>query len=261
MSPNLVLMTGPDLRHRYFINRLNREFPVACVFIETLSYPKIEPASPKEQAAWDWFFTRREEYEKNTFADSETWPFKNEPRVIRVPEGGINSADTLKSIRAHSPDLIILFGTSMIGPSVLERFPDRILNLHVGLSGQYRGSSCNFWPIHDKRLDCLGATVMRINAGIDTGEVLAQETIALEQGDTEQTLMGKSLVLGVDLTIQTVHRWMKGNRSPLPVEANGKLFLKKDFRPEAVARVKEMVEGGHLTYLIRQHLKPNEKLT
>jgi hypothetical protein len=53
---------------------------------------------------------------------------------------------------------------------------------------------------------------------------------------------------------------MKGNRSPLPVEANGKLFLKNDFRPEAVSRVKEMVEGGHLTSLIRKHPKANEKL-
>ncbi|MCH7498640.1 MAG: hypothetical protein IIA63_04690 [Nitrospinae bacterium] len=260
MSPNLVLMTGPDLRHRYFINRLNREFPITCVFIETLSYPEIEPSSPKDQAAWDWFFTRRGEYETQTFADSETWPLKNKPRVIRVPEGGINSADTLISIQAQHPDLIILFGTSLIGPSVLERFPDRTLNLHVGISGQYRGSSCNFWPIHDERLDCLGATVMRINAGIDTGEILAQETIALEEQDTEQTLMGKSLILGVDLTIQIVHQWMKGNRTPLPLEANGKLFLKNDFKPEAVSRVKEMVEGGHLTFLIRKHLKPNEKL-
>jgi len=117
MSPNLVLMTGPDLRHRYFINRLNREFPIACVFIETLVYPDIEPSTPKDQAAWDWFFTRRDEYETKTFADSETWPLKNKPRVIRVPEGGINSADTLISIQTQHPDLIILFGTSLISPS------------------------------------------------------------------------------------------------------------------------------------------------
>jgi len=261
MTPNLVLMTGSDLRHQYFINRLNREFPVACVFIESLSYPEVHASSPKAQAAWDWFFTRRDEYEAKTFADSKTWPLKNNPRVVQVPEGSINSADTLKSIQDQQPDLIILFGTSLIGPFVLERFPDRILNLHIGISGQYRGSSCNFWPIHDERLDCLGATVMRINIGIDTGEILAQETLALEERDTEQTLMGKSLILGVDLTIKAVHQWMKGNRSPLPLETNGKLFLKNDFKPEAIARVKERVEGGHLTALIAKHLKANEKLT
>jgi len=261
MSPNLVLMTGSDLRHRYFINRLNREFPVACVFIESLSYPEINASSQRAQAAWDWFFTRRNDYETKTFADSETWPLKNKPRVVQVPEGSLNSAGTLNSIQAHHPDLIILFGTSMIGPSILECFPDRILNLHVGISGQYRGSSCNFWPIHDGRLDCLGATIMRINAGIDTGEILAQETIALEERDTEQTLMGKSLILGVDLTLKTVYQWMKGNRSPLPLKTNGKLFLKKDFNPEAISRVKDMVEGGHLTSLIRKHPKASEKLT
>ena len=149
----------------------------------------------------------------------------------------------------------------MIGREIMDRFPNRIINLHVGLSGQYRGSSCNFWPIYDGRLDCLGATLLKINAGIDTGEILAQETIEIEEGDTEQSLMGKSLILGMDLTIQVVHQWLKGNWTPLPLERNGKLFLKKDFTPEAISKVREMVESGHLASLIKAHLKAREKTT
>ena len=86
----------------------------------------------------------------------------------------------------------------------MDRFPNRILNLHVGISGHYRGSSCNFWPIYDERLEYLGATLLTINSGIDTGEILAQATIEIEEDDTEQSLMGKTLILGADLTIHFI---------------------------------------------------------
>ena len=259
MEQKIVLITGPGLNHRYFVNRLNREFAIECVLIEEVTYPDFVSNSRKHREAWEWFFQRRKEYEENTFADSELWTRKNQPKIISVPTGQLNSADILETLKAQQPEIIILFGTSLVGREIMSRFPNRILNLHVGLSGQYRGSSCNFWPIYDGRLDCLGATVLTINAGIDTGEILAQATIGIEENDTEQSLMGKTLILGMDLTIQVVHQWFGGECTPLPLERNGKLFQKKDFTPEAVLKVKDMVEGGHLASLIKTHLKSEGK--
>ncbi len=261
MKSKIALITGPDLRHRYFVNRLNREFPIECVFIEEVTYPNFTAGSPKHWEAWEWFFRRRDEYEKNTFADSELWTRKNQPQIIPIATGQINSADTLKTLQAQQPEIIILFGTSLIGQEIMDRFPNRIINLHLGLSGEYRGSSCNFWPIYDGRLGCLGATLLKITAGIDSGEILAQKTIEIGEGDTEQSLMGKSLILGMDLTLRVVRRWFKGNEAVLPLERDGKLFQKKDFTPEAISKVKEMVESGHLASLIKAHLKTREKTT
>jgi hypothetical protein len=65
----------------------------------------------------------------------------------------------------------------------------------------------------------------------------------------------------MDLTIQAVHQWLKGNWAPLALERNGKLFQKKDFKPEVVSKVKKMVESGHLASLIKAHLKTREKTT
>jgi len=261
MKSKIALITGPGLNHRYFINRLNREFPIECVFVEEVTYPSFTADSPRHQEDWEWFFRRRKEYEENTFADSASWTQKNQPTIIPIITGQLNSTDTLKILQAQQPEIIILFGTGLIGRKIMDRFPNQIINLHVGLSGEYRGSSCNFWPIYDGRLDCLGATLLKINAGIDTGEVLAQATIDIEEGDTEQSLMGKSLILGMDLTIQALRRWFKGNKTTLPLEQNGKLFQKKDFTPEAISKVKEMVESGHLASLIKAHLKTREKTT
>ena len=261
MKSKITLITGPGLNHRYFVNRLNREFPIERVFIEEVTYPNFTASSQKHQEAWEWFFRRRKEYEENTFADSESWTRKNQPKIIPIPTGQLNSTDTLEFLQAQQPEIIILFGSSLIGREIMECFPNRIINLHVGLSGEYRGSSCNFWPIYDGRLDCLGATLLKINAGIDTGEILAQETIEIEEGNTEQSLMGKPLILGMDLTLQVLRRWFKGNEAVLPLEQNGKLFQKKDFTPEAISKVKEMLESGHLASLIKAHLKTREKAT
>jgi methionyl-tRNA formyltransferase len=255
MKSKIALITGPGLNHRYFINRLNREFPIECVFVEEVTYPEFTTRSPKLQEAWEWFFQRRKEYEESTFADSESWTRKNQPEILSIPASQLNSTNTLKILESRQPDIIVLFGSSLIGREIMELFPNRIINLHVGLSGEYRGSSCNFWPIYDERLDCLGATLLKINAGIDTGEILAQETIEIEESDTEQNLMGKSLILGVDLTLQVLHRWLKGDKAVLPLERNGKLFQKKDFTPKAISKVKEMVESGHFASLIKAHMK------
>ena len=261
MNPKITLITGPGLNHQYFINRLNREFPVECVLVEDVTYPNFTSNSPKHQEAWEWFFQRRKEYEQNTFGDSKSWTRKNQPKMIPVATDQLNSVDTLKILEAQQPEIIILFGCSLIGREIMDRFPNRIINLHVGISGEYRGSSCNFWPIHDGRLGCLGATLLTVNAGIDTGEILAQSTINIEEGDTEQSLMGKSLILGMDLTIQTIPLWFKGECTPLPLRRDGKLYQKKDFTPEAVFAVKEMVGSGHLASLVKSYLKPKDQTT
>ena len=261
MNSKIVLITGPGLNHRYFINRMNKVFPIECVLVEDVTYPSFTSDSPKYQEAWEWFFRRRDEYEQSTFAKSELWERKNQPKFISIPSGQLNSTETLKLLDSQQPAIIILFGSSLVGQKIMDRFPNQIINLHVGISGEYRGSSCNFWPIHDERLDCLGATLLTVNAGIDTGEILAQATIEIEEGDTEQSLMGKSLILGLDLTLQIVPQWLKGECTPLPLARDGKLFQKKNFTPEAIFEVKRMVESGHLASLIKAHLQSRGKTT
>ena len=98
---------------------------------------------------------------------------------------------------------------------MLDLFPKRIFNLHVGLVDRYRGSSCNFWPIYDRNLGDLGATIIRIDKGIDSGETLAQAKINLEEKDNEQSLITKTIILGTELMIAAIHKWMDGTLKPL----------------------------------------------
>lgn len=252
-SDKILLITGRDLRHRYFVQHLNHHFPLAGIFFEHLQYPEPPAMTKSEREAWEWFFNRRDTFEQQTFSSAQNLKPQNQPEIFHVPVGKLNTPKWKNKIDYLNPDLIVLFGGSLIGGKILHQYPGRILNLHIGITGEYRGSSCNFWPIHDSRLECLGATLIRINQGIDTGEILAQGIIETEETDDEQSLMGKTIILGVALTIEVIRKLNKEYLPQLDLKKNGSLFLKKDFSPEAVLKVKKMVENHALTNLLKSH--------
>jgi methionyl-tRNA formyltransferase len=74
---------------------------------------------------------------------------------------------------ALSADRIIVFGASYIKRPLVDRLIDRgALNIHMGISPYYRGSSCNFWALYDGNPDLVGATIHLISKGLDSGSML-----------------------------------------------------------------------------------------
>ncbi len=244
LQDKILIITGEDLRHQYFINQLNAHFPLAAVLTETTAYPSPPSGSEDEKKAWDWFFTRRVEYESRAFAPVNR-PL-NQPPVIKISKGQLNSPETLKIIKRFNPGFIAIFGTGMLRENLLDQFPRRIFNLHVGQPEFYRGSSCNFWPIHDMQLEKLGAAVHLTNEGIDKGQIAAQAAIELDCKDDEQSLAGKTLLVGIQLMIATITNWQNKTLNLHHLTKPGKLYLRKEFTPHAVLRVRQMVESGEL---------------
>lgn len=245
--PNLIIITSDQPRHRYFVGRLNARFPIAAVFTESFRYPEPKPRSDEEKAAWNWFIGRRRDYEQRHFAAASPGSLlQNRPERIRILPGELNSPETLTRIGRFDPDLIVIYGTGLLGPEFLARYAQWIVNLHLGLPDYYRGSSCNFWPIHDECPELLGAAVHRLDPGIDTGQVLAEKSIELDGDDDEQTLCGKTTILGTRLMISVIEDWQTGTLRPLASGKKGRLYLMKEFTPAAILKVKKIVESGEL---------------
>ena len=255
----ILLITGPDQRHKFYINHLNHHFNIAGIIIEKSNYPNDSTSFPEGQLAWDWFFARRKKYETETFSDSGKLPRKNNPVVTTIPHASINSKETLEIINSIAPDLIAIFGSGILGRELIELYPNSIFNLHIGLSNYYRGSSCNFWPIYDRRIDLLGASIININTGIDSGKILTQKTIDLDENDNEQTLAGKTVKLGIDLMVDTISKWETNSIMPLLSSGKGKLFLQKHFDQKSVLEVKQMVESGELMELLKNQISSSGK--
>jgi phosphoribosylglycinamide formyltransferase-1 len=105
---------------------------------------------------------------------------------------------------AHSPDLIVSAGfMKILGPQFLSRFCGRILNTHPALLPAFAGAHA----VPDALaygVKVTGCTVHLVDAGMDTGPILAQEPIAVLDGDTEETLHERIKVVERRLLVDVV---------------------------------------------------------
>jgi phosphoribosylglycinamide formyltransferase-1 len=105
---------------------------------------------------------------------------------------------------AHSPDLIVSAGfMKILGPQFLSRFCGRILNTHPALLPAFAGAH----GVADALaygVKVTGCTVHLVDAGMDTGPVLAQQPVPVLDGDDEQTLHERIKVVERRLLVDVV---------------------------------------------------------
>jgi methionyl-tRNA formyltransferase len=83
-------------------------------------------------------------------------------------------------------DFLVSFGyRHLIGPDVLERFPRRAVNLHISYLPWNRGADPNLWSFVDNTPK--GVSIHYLDAGIDTGDVIAQKAVEFAAGETLRT--------------------------------------------------------------------------
>lgn len=92
------------------------------------------------------------------------------------------------AVDAHRPDLVVSAGFGrLLGPWFLARFPGRVINTHPALLPAFPGPH----PVRDTLaygVKVTGATLHLVDAGVDSGPVLVQQTVAVHRGDTEAVL-------------------------------------------------------------------------
>jgi methionyl-tRNA formyltransferase len=127
-----------------------------------------------------------------------------------------NNAEFRDQLAAIAPDAIIVVGYGRIIPQWMIDLP-RLgnLNLHASLLPKYRGAAPIQWAIaNGERVT--GVTTMRIDAGLDTGDILMQRTISIGPEDTAETLGPKLASIGADLMVETLRGLDSGQVRPTP---------------------------------------------
>jgi methionyl-tRNA formyltransferase len=124
------------------------------------------------------------------------------------------------------PDLICVFGTNLIRGPLLERFT--LVNLHGGLSPEYRGADCTFWALHNGEPEKVGCTLHFIDAGIDTGGLIAHVCPEIRPGDDELTLFWRAVRESADVYAELVTRYGQGALSGAQQPGKGRLYQVKD---------------------------------
>lgn len=93
----------------------------------------------------------------------------------------INSRETIDFIKTHQPDLVMVSGTSLIKQAILDiDLPIGVINMHTGLSPYVKGGpNCTNWCFSTGAYHLTGNTLMWIDKGIDTGDVITTELTPL----------------------------------------------------------------------------------
>lgn len=99
----------------------------------------------------------------------------------------------LEGVRKYSPDLIVLAGFLVaIPPQMVKAYPDRIINIHPSLIPSFCGKGFYGLKVHEaalaKGVKVTGATVHYVDEGMDTGRIIFQKPVMVEEGDTPETL-------------------------------------------------------------------------
>jgi methionyl-tRNA formyltransferase len=123
---------------------------------------------------------------------------------VAQPETIKNNADFRTQLEALRPDAIIVVGYGRILPQwMIDLPPLGNINLHSSLLPKYRGAAPVQWAIACGET-VTGVTTMRIDAGLDTGDILRQRELAIAPEDTALTLSPKLASLGADLMLETL---------------------------------------------------------
>ena len=147
-----------------------------------------------------------------------------QPEKLRQPEA-------MEQLKNWSPELIVVaaFG-QILRPDVLNLPRFGCINVHASLLPRWRGAA----PIHAAILhgdEETGVTIMKMDAGLDTGPILSQKPIRLTRDDTTGTVSETLSQLGADLLMETLPEYLSGRLQPIPQPDEGATYapmLKKE---------------------------------
>jgi folate-dependent phosphoribosylglycinamide formyltransferase PurN len=117
------------------------------------------------------YFSRVLAAEKQVFGAPRFLPHNVRSLPIKMHDLNRLSLDQLGD--ALRSDVFVVFGATYIKPPLVDLLvARRALNIHMGVSPYYRGSSTNFWAMYDRRPEYVGATIHLLSRGLDSGPML-----------------------------------------------------------------------------------------
>lgn len=135
---------------------------------------------------------------------------------IAQPEKIKNNIEFRAQLEALAPECIVIVGYGRIIPRWMLDLPKHgNINLHASLLPKYRGAAPIQWAIAcGERVT--GNTTMRIDEGLDTGDILLQRELEIAATDTSVTLAPRLSAMGAELLVETLAALAAGTIKPTP---------------------------------------------
>ena len=249
----VIILCGRSPRHLYVANKLcSASNPVAIVQevgSQWTAKKVLKLLRPDNffRKVWRWLRDRKRYVgggEAKFFFNSTEAKLDRQDLVVEVPH--INHPDVVGLADKLQPDVIAVFGTSLIKGDLLNKGRLGIVNLHGGLSPHYRGADCTFWALYNKEPDQVGCTLHYIAPGIDTGDLIAHISPEVHEGDDELTLFWRAVRDSAEVYAEFLDRVEKGEKIGQPQKEKGSLYQVKDRGLKHEQHLEKLMQNGLL---------------
>ncbi len=110
-----------------------------------------------------------------------------------VPDRAEYDKVLLQTVQKYTPDLVVLAGCLVVIPKIMvDAFPNKIINIHPALIPSFCGTGYYGLKVHEgvlsRGVKVTGATVHFVDDGTDTGPIILQKAVEVQQGDTPEIL-------------------------------------------------------------------------
>ena len=135
---------------------------------------------------------------------------------VHTPRG-LRGDDVLSDLASTAADISVILAYGRILPPAILALPARgVLNVHPSLLPLYRGPSPVVTAIREGASET-GVSVMLLDEGMDTGPVIAQSaSVPITESDTAESLTDQLFRMGVDLLVETIPAWERGDIEAVP---------------------------------------------
>ena len=260
MKKKIVIITSKSLRHKYFRVFLSNQKGINV--LKTVcedgnkKLKKLKRNYRLKSNLLAKHIFDRDKSERDLFK-----PYLKKTRdrsnYINRKNGFSSSTSFLKLVKSLKPDLIIVYGSSIIKGEILNLYKKKILNLHLGLSPYYRGSGTNLFPFVNNEIQYVGATFMLLDRTIDNGRIIHQEQAKVFKNDNIHTI-GNRLILEMfevykDLILNFNKVKIK-NTKKNKTEVS-RVYKRKDFNLSAIKKLRRNLKNK----IIENYVKSKNK--
>ena len=162
---------------------------------------------------------------------------------------GIREPETMKRIAGASPDVVVTAAYGRLLPApLLGAAPLGCLNIHASLLPAYRGAAPIQWALLNGEAET-GVTIMKLDEGLDTGPILARESLPIT-GDMDYGSLYQAISsLGARLLLETLPLWAEGRLTPQAQPAEGASYA------ERIERKHEIIDWRKPAETIRNQIR------
>lgn len=229
----IVLWCGGEPNQQALAHKIHHLFPLAGIVIEKRTAArKLTLKKIFEKLIGKICFPALDHAWKNLM-EGYRKTFNDFPLTERITVENINCMEAFRFTEKIQPDLILVSGTRLVKEMMLSLKPRiGVLNLHTGMSPYIKGGpNCTNWCLATNQFHLIGNTVMWIDKGIDSGNILTSEFTPLTGDESLSQLHLTVMNHAHDLYVRAVKFLVDGKTHSIPQKeiAPGKTYYSRDW--------------------------------